>query len=385
MAKRKIVMVVHPISDSQASTLRGVSDFARERGNWVLHFNPEMTSLRLNQLRGWPGDGMIGLLRTVADLSGAKALKLPVVNVSGAIQRSTVPRVMMDQQMIGRLAAEHLLDCGFRRFAYYGELDMWYSVQRKRGFIERLHEAGRQCKVLETKTHFGEKNPWYTWIETIERWLRTLELPVGLFAVHDFAASMIVHTCANVRLRIPDDIGVVGSGNNPGTCDFCEVPLSSVARQDRELGYQAASLLDRMMNGRKARATEILIPPAGIVQRRSTEVLVTEDTRVRKAVRFVQSHLSQPLSVQAIWRSLGVSPRTLDICFKKGLGCSPREYLSRTRIKEARRLLSQADQPKMQRIARDCGYGSLRQFYTAFRNRVGMTPTEFSRHVRRDK
>lgn len=58
MARRKAVMVVHPINNQeQMPTLRGVSDYAHARGNCVLHFNPEMDRLGLNELKGWPGRG----------------------------------------------------------------------------------------------------------------------------------------------------------------------------------------------------------------------------------------------------------------------------------------------------------------------------------------
>jgi len=378
MDKIKRIVVWHPVGDpQQMPLLRGISDYARQKCNWVLHANPEVFDRGLRDLIGWPGHGLIGVLRSKADLALAASLGFPVVNLSGALRETQVPRVMVDQVAMGRMAAEHLLACGLSQFAYYGEREMWYSQQRKDGFEQRLAEAGFSCEVFDASTRFGSRNPWYKWMEPVETWLKTLQPPVGLLAVHDYAGVMLVEACLRVGIRVPEDAAVIGVGNDPITCEFCPVPLTSIARSNREVGYEAAALLDRMMAGDQPPPGDILINPEGVVRRRSTEVLIVNDHQLQTAVYYIQEHLDQRLCVKTLCRQLSISHRLLDLRFKQHLGCSPREYLSRTRVERAKQLLSVRESAKLQEVANACGFHSVRHLRAAFKRITGVTPAEF--------
>jgi LacI family transcriptional regulator len=383
MAKRKWVMIIHPVGDPQLMpTLRGISDYASQRPQWELQFSPEMLSPGLRQLKGWPGHGIIALLRTRAEVAAARATRLPVVNLSGAVRNPGLARVMVDQEAMGRIAAEHLLGCGLTRFAYYGERDMWYSQQRKCGFLQCLTAAGRDCCVLETTTRFGRNNPWYAWIRPLEKWLRRLPRPVGLLAVHDYAAAVIVHTCARLGLRVPEDVAVLGVGDDRTTCEFCEV--SSIARSNREVGYQAAALLDSLMSGKVPPNPEVLVPPKGVVQRRSTEIVAADDPRLLAAIRFAREHVAQPFTVSDLCEAIGVSRRALELSFRDRLRSSPREYIARLRIQQAQKLLAGNPDLKLEKVSRCCGIGSARSLSSLFRQIVGCTPDEYRRRARSD-
>ena len=381
MAQIKRIAVWHPVGDpQQMPLLRGISDYARQRGTWVLQTNPEMFSRGLRDLAGWPGDGVIAVVRSKAEIASARALKIPVVNLSGAIRHTGLPRVMVDQAAMGRLAAEHLMACGLTRFAYYGERETWYSQQRKQGFVEALAARGHSCGLLESTTRFGRSNPWYKWSEPIEKWLNKLQPPVGLLAVHDYAATMLVESCLRVGRRVPEDVAVVGIGNDTITCEFCEVPLSSVARSNRDVGYEAAALLDRLMAGQSPPPADVLLPPEGVVRRRSTEVLVVGDRHVKAAVEYIQAHAAEPLCVESLCQQLSISHRLLDLRFRKCMGFPPREFLCRTRVERAKRLLAAAgDSAKLQQVAKACGFSGARHLRAAFKRVTGLTPAEYRR------
>jgi LacI family transcriptional regulator len=380
MAKSKRIAVWHPVGDpQQMPLLRGISDYARQRGVWVLQTNPEMFSLGLRDLAKWPGDGVIAVLRTKADVATARSLKIPVVNLAGALRNPGVPRVMVDQVAMGQIAAEHLIACGLSRFAYYGERETWYSQQRKEGFVRRVAAEGYPCEVLEPTTRFGRRNPWYKWLEPIEKWLKTLHPPVGLLAVHDYAATMLVESCLRVGWRVPDDVAVIGIGNDTITCEFCEVPLSSVARNNRAVGYESAALLDRLMAGQPPPQRDLLLPPEGVVRRRSTELLVVGDRHVKAAVEYIQEHAAGQLCVETLCKQLAVSQRLLDLRFRKYMGCPPREFLCRTRVERAKQLLAIGDNAKLQQVAKACGFSGARHLRAAFKRVTGLTPAEFRR------
>jgi LacI family transcriptional regulator len=289
----KTVMFVLAASDPlQVQFLHGIRDYAHERNNWILQINPDISPLGLRFLEGWHGDGVITHSATRSEIAAARALSQPVVNLSGAIQNTRLPRVMVDQTAMGRLAAEHLLSCGLSQFAYYGERNRWYSELRKRGFAERLAEAEHTCEVLEYSADFNRRNSWYESMTAQEQWLRSLPLPVGLLAVHDFSGAVAIETCVRLGLRVPEDVAVIGVGNDLITCEFSAIPLSSVARNCCAVGYRAAALLDRLMEGEPPPETDVLVPPEGVVQRRSTEMLAVHDPRVSAAVKYIREHLT---------------------------------------------------------------------------------------------
>jgi LacI family transcriptional regulator len=129
-----------------ARLLGGITDYARRRGQWQLTFSPESLMIPMKNLRGWPGDGVIALLHNEAEARAARSLRLPVVNLSGALASTGLPRVGVDYRQVGRLAAEHLLERGFRRFGFYGLGDRWHSSERRIGFVDRLREEGSAAR-----------------------------------------------------------------------------------------------------------------------------------------------------------------------------------------------------------------------------------------------
>ena len=72
----KTVMVLHPGFDHlQAQYLRGISDYAHEKQNWILQLNPYARSLDLRSLASWPGDGVIATLYTKAEILAASPVR----------------------------------------------------------------------------------------------------------------------------------------------------------------------------------------------------------------------------------------------------------------------------------------------------------------------
>ena len=81
------------------------------------------------------------------------------------------------------------------------------------------------------------------------RELKKLPKPLGVFCPSDEMGSRMLHACEDADLRVPEEVAVLGCHNDELTCNFTLVPLSSVD-DDLELqGYEAARLLERLMNG----------------------------------------------------------------------------------------------------------------------------------------
>ena len=387
--KRKLVRRValgHPVSlPWMALFVRGVREYAQHHGGWVVTTSlppvsgPDQSALNAYTLKGWPGDGAILGVGSRAEAGAARRLGIPVVNLSGTLRKADLPRVMVDQCAIGRLAAEHFLERGLRRLAYCGTSGLWYSQQRGLGFAQRAKQAGVPCEIFEMPGGASARTPWHRRVAPLGRWLDRLPRRIGLLAMNDHLARVIVDECQRLGLDVPHDVAVIGSDNDTIVCEFCQPTLSSVSRSAWRVGYQAAALLDRLMAGKKPPSDDILIPPDGVIARQSTDVVALDDEHVADAIRFMHDHLDQAFGVDRLSRHVGISRRQLELRFRRCLDLSPHDYLCRLRIESVKGLLEQPEHLKLQKVAVDCGFSSVKHLCQVFQHRIGMTPLEYHR------
>jgi LacI family transcriptional regulator len=379
MARRQVALAFPVAAAHHPEIIQGIVEFAKEHGSWTFLTAPETYDLSVLSLKGWPGDGVIADIFTREEARAACQLGMPVVNLSGALATTSLPRVMNDQRAIGRLAAEHLLRCEIQRFAYYGVDGVWYSRQRGQGFRERLAEAGHTCESLDGAKAFSGKRDWHHWHDNIRQWLKTLKPPLGLMAAHDNRARMLVDACRQLGLVVPHDVAVIGVNNDRFVCEMSQPALSSVAPNAWEIGRRAAQLLERMMSGKRSPAGDVLVPPIGVVARESTDIVAVDDPDLNPAVRFIRQHIGEPFTVADMLRELAVSRRWIEYRFQERFGRSPHEYVCEARVERARQMLMEADGPPLETIAAACGFNSARSFRLVFHRLTGTTPSQYRR------
>lgn len=356
--------------------LRGILDYARAHGPWHFAFGPESSVVSVRSLRDWHGDGIIAMLDSASEARQAAARRIPLVDLSGALVESPAPRVTLDNRAFGRLAAVHLLGLGLRRFGYYGLANVWYALERGRGFRETVEAAGGTVVECPATSSHHTRRPWQWDRRQLEAFLARLRPPVGVFAAHDYRARMVMETARAMGRRIPEDLAVLGVDNDPLTCEFCAPPLSSIEPDGVRVGAEAAALLDGMMASRARRAKSRLIPPKGLTRRESTDTFAVEDPRVAAAVRFIRERFADPIDVARVADHLGVSRRWLEQGFRRCLGVSPHPFICRVRIDRAKELLLETPRKKLAAVARACGFSEVRRMNAVFRRHAGRTPRD---------
>lgn len=361
---------------------KGILDYARARGGWTFTRLPELLSPSVAWLRHWPGDGAFVLLTSAADARAARSLRLPTVNLAGHFANPGVPSVTVDHQAIGRVAAEHLLERRFIRFGFYGVRGKWFSTQRRDGFRAAIKAAGGEYAVLEAGAPTETGTFWRDQQKELTTWLRKLRPPVGIMASSDLRAGLVFEACARLGLRIPDEVAILGVDNDPVACDFCQPPLSSVSRNDFRVGYEAAALLDRLIRGAPPPKAPILVPPDGVVERRSTATLAIEDSHIASLVRFIRGHLGECFGVERLLAQSKLSRRRLEHRFRETLGRSPYEFINELRVSHARRLLQEMENRSLEEIAAACGFSEPRRLRLVFRKLTGTTPARYRQTVR---
>ncbi|CAN5775465.1 hypothetical protein BH09VER1_BH09VER1_17090 [soil metagenome] len=101
-------------------------------------------------------------------------------------------------------------------------------------------------------------------------------------------------------------------------------------------------------------------------------------SQLEKALRFIHEHYSEPLYVEQIARTAGLSVSRLQALFHEALGMSCVQYLRSYRISHASAMLCSPD-ARVTDIALSVGFETLSHFNTSFRSFMGMSPTQYIR------
>jgi LacI family transcriptional regulator len=279
------------------------------------------------------------------------------------------------------LAAEHLLDRGFRRFAYCGyprtPINGW-AEERERAFAEQIKERGFPCWIYRGRHKTSRE--WASLQRSLCAWLGSLPKPVGLMAANDNCARQVLEACRAGGLRVPEEVAVVGVDNDEMLCQLSSPLLTSIEQGAKRMGYQAAALLDRIMSGRKPRQRRFVVDPVGVVTRHSTDILAIEDPKVARAVAFVWGHACEGINAQDVVDALAVSRSGLEARFKATVGRSVFAEIRHVQLERVRRLVSDTSLP-LKQIAANTGFKSLQHMTTLFGRTFGRPPAEYRETV----
>jgi LacI family transcriptional regulator len=332
--------------------------------------------------------GVIGRLLSPEIAEAILSLNLPTIGMDLSDEQladsrfvDRVSEIRPDAHLVGRMAAEHLLERGFRRFAYCGhpKTPNW-SRMRGEGFSQRLEEAGFACDIYQppqtrTSIIWNRENP------TVITWLQSLQKPVGIMACNDIRGRQVIDACSLGGMHVPNDAAVIGADEDLVLSELSNPPLSSVALNGEQGGYKAAELLHGMMSGEVQKPQLLLVEPLWVVPRLSTDVLAVEDRDVAKAVRYIRENARRPLQISDIVKHLSISRRALEIRFHRSLGWSIREEVERVRIEFAKQLLAETDLP-VWKIAEHSGFSSKDHLSKAFRRVANTSLAKYRREHR---
>lgn len=307
-------------------------------------------------------------------LERLRDLKLPMV--VSPYKRRRVPgvvNIITRHQEIGRLAGGHLMECGFKQFAFCGYRGMFWSEDRLVGFKQRLREAGFVPQVYPA----GAGSPAQEKANLIV-WLEQLELPAGIFACLDERGRELLELCISCGLHVPDEVGVMGVDDDALLCDLAPVPLSTIANTAERCGYEAVKRIVRMCCSQKHKGLkpDIVVEPTHCVGRLSTDFINTDDPALAQALRFIRTHARKPLLVEDVVEASGLSRRILEQRFRKNLGISIYKEVRRTRVALFARLLLESNRTVAE-IAEQLGFANIEHVSRYFKSQTGKTPREY--------
>ncbi len=378
----QVALLIETSNAYARGLLEGVAAYLREHQPWSIYLSEQGRGDSIPAwLHGWKGDGILARVENADIAAAVTGRGLPTVDLSAARLLRDVPCVETDNQAISRLAAGHLLDRGFRHLGYCGLKEYVWSLSRLDHFRKAAQDAGLDCHVHMADKRADRAADWSTDQQNLARWVMGLPKPVGIMACFDIRGRQLLDACRSAGIRVPDDVAVVGVDDDALLCELADPPLTSIAPDTHRTGYLAAELLDRMMAGRPAPPTVHLIPPLGVVTRKSSDALAIDDADVSSALRYIREHACDGISVEDVLRVLPISRRVLEAKFKTLLGRSPHQEILRCRLERVKRLLADTDLP-LKTIAQKSGIPHTEYLSVTFKRETGKTPSEYRRATR---
>lgn len=371
-----VALIIETAAVYGREILRGIGHYQRANGGWSVFLDErELRAPPPEWLWERGCDGVICRSTTPKMAATLRQRAIPTVDLNDRYGFLGLPRVGSDMEAIGRIAAQHLLERGFRHIAFCGFSDEYWSAQRQIGVTKAIGE-GQFCGAFNSPWEDARDNFWNNEKNRIFQWLQGLPRPLGIVACNDARAYQILDSCRWFGIAVPTEIAVVGVDNSETFCELCEPSLSSVVPDAQRIGFEAAALLDALMNGEAPPLQEQLIAPREIVVRQSSDILAVDDAAVAAALHFVRSHACSGITVNDILKHAPLSRSTLERSFREILGHSPQEEIRRVKLQRIQQLLSETDW-SLTRIAQATAFDSPDYMMVQFKRLTGQTPSQW--------
>ena len=383
MSRRKrVALLIETSSSYGRGLLEGVVRFMRVRDDWSVFLElRDLAAQPPTWLDSWDGDGVLSRVTTPAVRAAAEAAGVPLVDLTDRRPDAEGPAIRSDDAAIGRAAADHLLERGFRSLGVCGFDGEAWAARRERAFAARVLEAhgpDAECPAYRSPWPGPDAPTWEEDQARIGDWLTKLEPPFAVFCVNDPRGHQVLTACGELGLDVPEEAAVLGVDNDELLCRVGPVSMSSVRPNTEAIGYRAAERLDALMRGEAPGGGDPCetVPPLGVVLRQSTDVVAIEDPRIASALRYIRQNAGDGITVEDVVKATGVSRSTLERQVRRHLGRTPQEEIRSVQVDRVRDLLLTTDLPADQ-IAGLAGFKHAEYMHVVFRRVTGQTPGAF--------
>jgi LacI family transcriptional regulator len=382
VAPRKIALLIDTATGYSSEVIQGIAQYAREHEPWELLIQPRGARERKRMPRHWRPEGVIARVTHRALARDLKRLDVPIVNVSRSSPPGfRFPQVAIDEKLTGVWAANHLLERGFRNFGYCGLTTQPHYIDGcGPAYTGELSRRGMSCRLFRPFSRGGPGRPDPTHAR-LERWLRSLPTPIGVFAAVMEDAYALCDACSAAGLYVPESVAILAGEDDALLGSIANPPISCIDPDSRRVGYEAATQLARLLAGSKPPKAPRRVSPLGVVSRRSTDTVAVDDPDLAAAIRLLRERATTAIHVSDVLRSVPLSRRKLEQRFKQVVGRSPAAEIRRLRIERAKGLLAETDW-KMPRIAAAAGFSYTEVMNQVFSRELRLTPTEYRRQSR---
>lgn len=230
-----------------SSVISGIQDYTAKHGYSIMicqsleSFETEKANIQM--LIANRVDGLLISLssqtREFQHLEQVLAKKIPMVLFDRVVDSIDVSKVVVDDHDGAFKGVEHLIKTGCRRIAYIGgSMSLSISNQRMKGYTDALKANNLpvlpELMILCDEFHNAP-------IQATHRLLDLPERPDAIFCINDPVAILVIQVLKQRKIKIPDEISVVGFTNEP-VSRYIEPSITTVAQPAYQMGEAAARL-----------------------------------------------------------------------------------------------------------------------------------------------
>ena len=308
---RRVLLLIETSKIYGRMLLKGIGRYALTHGRWSMCVDERgLFDRQPDWLRHWRGDGVIFRSNGRAMVDAICATGLPAVDTNSAVVDHGFPLAYPDERAVARVAVAHFAERGFRHFAFCSMERARWVQWRHRAYVEHVRGLAHECHCHDApiRRHQGS---WDQQLRQLARWVAELPKPVAVLAANDICGMRLIDACRLAGEAVPEQVAVLGVDNDEILCTLTTPPLSSIDLNAEQIGYEAATRLDRMMRGEVALPPLNLVVPNGVVQRQSTNALAIEDEQLVAALEFIREHACEGISVTDVVKpAAAVAPRS---------------------------------------------------------------------------
>lgn len=222
-------------------------------------------------------------------------------------------------------------------------------------------------------------------VSKIAAWIRAMPKPCGIVAYDDVLAASILNICRHEGLSVPDEVNVLGIGNDQIICEAMRPSISSVVLDYPRTGYLAAKQIDLALDGKTSPGMTLSCGVKMVAERGSTVSRPAPDEVVERALEYIRTNACRPGGIDqtTVAGAIGVSVRMLQLRFHE-------HNSARTVLQEIQKVQLDAvctalatTNDSIEEITFSTGFRSLSRLKVLFRKIFGMTMRDWRKKHRK--
>ena len=344
----------------------------------------------LNRLiRKWETDGIY--LNSPLGKASINVREIPNIVAFGNFDDGLPSRAVYVNIDNGQIAAEAfnlMLRRGLANFAYIhypgpeADGDAIHSQMRGDAFMKIAKDSGFSC--VEHQGNNSTPTDWTKSMVALAEELKRLPQPCGIMAYNDRCAREVIDACNYAKLRIPEQIQIVGVDNEVDVCENILPQLTSIEPDFVNAGRIAAQKMEDLLTSGSTQNR--ICAPCGVrhvIERDTTRDLSNSARLATAAEKLIRLHACRGLppspkglTLKDLAAALNVSRSLLELRFSTVRGEGVATAIRREKLKEVCRLLKETDL-SIGEIACRCGFPTQTHLNALFRSTFGSTLRDY--------
>lgn len=386
---KKILALVDHSSKAERNMISGLLGFCDRESSWELRILDSRTARFAKTIKdvssSWKPDGIIA--NTIACTHIAEAFPNPktgpvriAIDAEENLLRHFNGAVLIDNGAVAKAAYDLFVSKRIAHVAYIGTIragEKHHSMARESALVKLTgKERSSVFKPDDSPPMklIGE-------LSKMAKWLKGLPVPCGVMAYCDERAVQVINACRMAKIKIPEQIALIGVDNDTGLCENLQPTLTSAQPDFEGAGYLAGKILSAIFDSRR-------LPKKTLIRRYGMKKLIErESTRdshggrriVNAARAHIFAHACAGDGVKETAQALRISSRLLEIRFKEITGHTIREEITTTRLNMVRHLLRETSRT-LSDIAFASGFGTVTAMMISFKKMFGIPPGTYRKN-----